>query len=394
MSLVGAAPHRDAGRGQALDRVTRTMALALGVGAAIYGLLALPGFLGQYGQFAPVWSWGVALTLFGCLIVGAILSGILSPRVLRRAAATAAIGHLAGLIFLVPAISAGTLASDAGTPWLLGVSTIGTSAAAVAWRPAIVWPYVVACAVLLGVDRLFATRDLVPIIAFQDALFSIMFDTVFAALAIATASAGRRLDRIADAAITETRTSASAQARARERTRVEALLHDGVLVALLASARGSARAADEARNARNELDAVVAQSDHATRASTDWVWALQALTTELAPQARFSHDEDPAVTIPADAAQAIVEATAEALRNSIQHAGPAERAVHAHVARGVVEVTVLDDGVGFVTSQVRDGRLGVAISILDRMHAVPGGRAAVVSRPGVGTRVSIGWRAA
>ncbi|MEO8527632.1 MAG: ATP-binding protein [Pseudolysinimonas sp.] len=389
-----AAPHRDAGRGQALDRVTRTMALALGVGAAIYVLLALPGLLGQYSQFLPVWSWGVALSLFGCLVVGAILSGVLSPRALRWLAASAALGHLAGLILLVPAISAGTLAPDSGTPWLLGVSTIGTSAAAVAWRPAIAWPYVVTCAVLLGVDRLLASRDLVPIIAFQDALFSFMFDAVFAALAIATAGAGRRLDRIADAAIAETRTSASAQARARERTRVEALLHDSVLVALLASTRGSPRASEQARNARDELDAVVARSDQAMRASTDWVWGLQALTTDLAPSARFSHDEDPEVTIPADAAQAIVEATAEALRNSIQHAGPATRAVHAHVAAGVVEITILDDGVGFAPSQVRDGRLGIAISILDRMHAVPGGRATVVSRPGVGTRVSIGWQAA
>ena len=52
---------------------------------------------------------------------------------------------------------------------------------------------------------------------------------------------------------------------------------------------------------------------------------------------------------------------------------------------------VIDDGRGFDPAAVRPGRLGMSVSIVERMRAVHGGRAAIVSRPGVGTRVSIGW---
>ncbi len=52
------------------------------------------------------------------------------------------------------------------------------------------------------------------------------------------------------------------------------------------------------------------------------MWRLQALTTDLSPDARFSHDDSAHdARIRSDAAHAVLEATAEALRNSVQHAG-------------------------------------------------------------------------
>ena len=384
----------DAGRGAAVDRVTRTMSLALGVGGAVFGLLALGGFLGQLGQFQPWWSWGVAIGTFIPLFLMAVLSRVAPVRALRVLGAVSAVSHLGGLVLLVPALVDGTLDGQFGTPWLLGVSTVGTAAAAVAWRPAIAWPYLVACVVALGVDRWLASDGSLGDIPFQDAVFTLLFDTVFTALALATYRAGRVLDATADVAIAETRHSAAAGARARERTRVEALLHDSVLVALLASARGSDRAARQAQDALGELDAVVASPGDAPLAGTAWLWRLQSLTTDLAPEARFSHDDLSTASIPPDAAQAVLEATAEAVRNSVLHAGPASRAVHARVEGDEVEVTVLDDGEGFDPDAVRPGRLGLSVSILERMRALPGGRATIVSLPGVGTRVSIGWRRA
>jgi signal transduction histidine kinase len=386
---------RDAGRGAAVDRVTRTMSLALGVGAAIFALLALQGFLSQYGASAPLWSWGVATCVFVVPIVNAALSGAASVRVLRTLAGVCAGGHLLGLITMIPALEGGKLATELGASWLFGVSVIATASAAVAWRPAITWPYVGACILALGLNRLFASTLSIPDLAAQDALHTLLFDAIFTALALATYRAGRALDRAADAAIAETRTASATEARGRERTRVEALLHDSVLVALLASARGSERAPIEARAALAELAAVERADDAAQLPGTAWMWRLQALTTDLVPDARFSHHGATAqVSIRSDAAQAVLEATAEALRNSLQHAGFAARAVHAQLGTDEVEVTVLDDGRGFDPADVRPGRLGVAVSILERMRAVPGGWATVVSKRGVGTRVSIGWRSA
>jgi len=386
-----------AGRGAAVDAVTRAMAIALGVGTLVFVLLALGGFVAQYESFSPIWSWGIVGTVFVPPLVAAALSGVLSRRLLQGLLAIAATGHLVGLVCLVPAITtaSGTLAPELGTPWLLSVSAIGTCAAAVTWRPAVAWVYLAACIVALGVDRVLASREAIAEIALQDAVYTMLFDAIFAALAIATTRAGRQLDAVADRVIHETRGSAATEAASRERSRIEALVHDSVLVALLASVRGMPHAADEARRALTQLDEMAQDSPAEPVPGSDWMWRLQSLTTEIAPAARFTHEyDDAARPIPADVAAAILEASAEAVRNSMQHAGDASRAVHARVAVEGVDVTVLDDGRGFDLAAIGPARLGVAVSILDRMRAIPGGRADIVSRPGAGTRIALAWRAA
>jgi signal transduction histidine kinase len=67
--------------------------------------------------------------------------------------------------------------------------------------------------------------------------------------------------------------------------------------------------------------------------------------------------------------------------------------VHVRVAPGVVGIDVLDDGVGFDRAAVPPSRLGLSDSIEGRMRALEGGSAVIVSRPGVGTRVSLQWSA-
>jgi hypothetical protein len=291
------------------------MSLALGVGAAIFALLALQGFLAQYGESTPVWSWGVAGVVFLPPLAMAVLSNSAPTRVLKRLAGLCAVGHLVGLVTLVPALHDGKLAEDLGASWLLGVSVIATACAAVAWPAFATWPYVAACIVALGLDRHLASPRPIAGLAFQDALHTLLFDAIFTALALATRRAGRALDAAADAAIAETRTAAATAAHAQERARVEALLHDSVLVALLASTRGSPRAAAEARAALDDLDRLDRDDDETPPTATDRKSPLHAQTHHL-----------------------------------------------------------------------------VAVSIRGRMNALRGGRAAVVSKAGVGTRVSIGWR--
>jgi two-component sensor histidine kinase len=245
------------------------------------------------------------------------------------------------------------------------------------------------------IDRALATPTTTAAFLIQDSLYTLLFGLVFVVLAIATHRAGRALDAAAEAAITNARAGASQVARGRERSRIEALLHDAVLVALLASARGAGRAGEEARSALARLDDLADPTAAMAPTAQAWIWRLQSLTTELAPAARFSFDVDNAdgegEVLPAEPALAIIEATAEALRNSVTHAGPATRAVHVRVARSRLDVTVLDDGEGFDPDQVRPERLGLRVSILDRMRALDGGEAQVVSRVGVGTRVLISW---
>jgi signal transduction histidine kinase len=380
----------------ALDSVTRSMALALGVGSAAFFALALSGLLAQSAVFGPVWSSVAAGAMFGPAVVGAILSPWISPRGIRLLAAATAVGQLFTLATLVPALPGGILPEQYGTPWPLGATLIGSASAAVAWRAAITWPYVAVGVILVGADRFLASARPIADLAIQDALHTLLFTAVFTSLALAIRSAGRYLDEALDRAVADTRRLATAEARMRERSRVEALLHDSVLVALLASSRRPDQAADAARQALERLDGLEHRGLDETGELVDartWLWRVQASTTGLDPTARFSHEEEGMTAIPAEVAEAILEASAEALRNSVIHAGPASRAVHVRLADSRVEVTVIDDGRGFDPQAVDEARLGLRVSIHDRMRAVAGGRSVVVSRPGSGTRVALSWEA-
>lgn len=385
--------------GPAATRVLRVMALALAVGGVIFAALAIPNFALQLDNFAEPWPWLVFAGFIGSAIAMAALSFAAPARIIRMSAAVVAITYLIGLLTVVPALGAQRL-EPTTIPWLFGLSVIGTSASAVAWRAQAAWSYVCGVILLLIVVRLAVAAEPVLVFVVQDALFNLFFDAIFTSLAITVRRAGQLLDRSAESAIAETRRAAAAGAQARERSRVEALVHDTVLVALLASANsaitGTAPAAAEAQRALSHIGSFGAHSKPPLdRTGTELAWGIQSMCTEFAPHAVFSYQTSADVSVPSDVAEALFEGTTEALRNSLQHAGGAvrhvARAVHVETTRHAVEVTVLDDGVGFDSAAVPPARLGIAVSILARMKGEPGGLAVIVSRPGAGTRVTLRW---
>lgn len=98
-------------------------------------------------------------------------------------------------------------------------------------------------------------------------------------------------------------------------------------------------------------------------------------------------------TAPAGVVDAVVAAAAEAVRNSLRHAGPdARRGVDATFTPTTIRVEVTDDGTGFDPDTVDPARLGVRGSITARMRSVPGGDATIDARPGHGARVVVTWR--
>jgi signal transduction histidine kinase len=78
--------------------------------------------------------------------------------------------------------------------------------------------------------------------------------------------------------------------------------------------------------------------------------------------------------------------------NSLQHAGSdVDRWVVVRGSEdGSVEVQIGDRGVGFDPATVPTERLGVRVSILERV-ASAGGRAEITSGPGEGTVVTLRW---
>ena len=98
------------------------------------------------------------------------------------------------------------------------------------------------------------------------------------------------------------------------------------------------------------------------------------------------------VTLPSPVADQLAACVGEALRNVEQHAGTGHAEVTVTGGAGWAVVKVTDRGRGFDPAAIPPSRRGIRESITGRMLAA-GGRAAIASRPGAGTTVTVTWPA-
>ncbi|MFT4229941.1 MAG: hypothetical protein QM602_06605, partial [Microbacterium sp.] len=304
-----------------------------------------------------------------------------------------ALGMLVAYVLLPLALVTGRVPERFGLTWMSELEIIAACAAVLAWRVRgivayiIVWQAIMFAVALLCCDNPMLGRS------FGDALRQLFFVSMFACLSVALLRAGRLLDATVADAVREARRSAIAEVRRSARERVQMLVHDGIIVVLLAYASGLRRdrVAEEAATALAEIS----RGSEVPRVDVppqQLAWRLQALTTRLDPEIRFDYVVEEGDPIPADVAAAFEEALAEALRNSIRHAGDgAVRQVRADVQPARVDVVVLDDGTGFDPSRVDATRLGIRQGIIQRLSNVDGGEALVRSTPGYGTTVRLVW---
>jgi len=384
------------GERSALDRMTRTMYFAIGVAAIIFGVLLAPGasgFLGQTDQVdGPLLWFSVAIVL----VVPAtftVLGRVLPLTVMRGLATAVAIGFVCSQLLFPVALRVDQLAGQ-GSPWLQGFGPIPATLLAVAWRGRITWIF----ALLQGPIIVFvslATRDATTIQAVLDGLGSMVSCSIFGGVSLAVVLAAARLDAVAGRAREQAAIEARAVTREREQTRINAMVHDDIMSVLLSASRtpapeGLSQQAHAALASVEDL----ASAALATRpyAPEEVIAVLRGTASEAAPDVDFSYVIDSDLTFPRDVVAALSEATAEAVRNSVLHAGAdASRTVVVTVSERGVEVVVTDDGVGFAVRDVPQRRLGIRVSILERMHTLPGGDARVRSHVGAGTRVTLSW---
>ncbi len=183
-----------------------------------------------------------------------------------------------------------------------------------------------------------------------------------------------------------------------ERERIARGIHDSVLQVLaLVASRGRALGGEAA-----ELGVLAAGQESALRS------LIHAELLDGAPQGELDvrallqplAGAQIAVSCPATpvplgerAGRALAAAAGEALDNVRRHAGPGARAWILVEDEGrAVTVSIRDDGPGFPAGRLeqaaRDGRLGVAQSIIGRMREA-GGAAEITSAPGGGTEVEL-----
>jgi hypothetical protein len=237
--------------------------------------------------------------------------------------------------------------------------------------------------------------------AVTEVLWSIAFSAVFVAGGIMAARTGD----ILDATQQETRRLAGLAAALSAgdglRTRFDALVHDRVLAVLLNIGIGTPEPA-LAAEARRVMQDVSELSDPPERIvdMDEFVSLIRAAITGLDANVSVAVRALPAGNNSIDLSSKVIDAvsgaTSEAIRNSRRHAG-ADATVTADIeidtgSGGHVTVVVEDDGMGFDPTLVRPDRLGLSMSIRQRMREV-GGRAVVDSAVGEGTRVTIEWPA-
>lgn len=365
----------------------QTLSIALGAGVLV------PGLLGAVYVAVLLGTLGVVIVLW------------FSPRLQRIANIAFAVLYLVAVAFW-PLATGGANAADPAEPWTWYLCAIACASASQAFRPALAAAYIVVTPAVYGITGVIDSsgRLIRGEVALQNALYGSLLGLVIFALILTFRHAARRVDTARAAAFARYDDAVRQHAREVERIEVDGLVHDTVLASL--------QAADRARRPEEAALAVSMASDAIKRLATlddpmldeAEMASLSALVAGLESYAdaldtAFDVTLNPAsdLTIPYPVAQNLYLAATQAMANSAQHANGGDPAVEVtrHITVAVcdadgVSIDVSDDGVGFDRLAIEPNRLGLRVSIIERVVAI-GGYVELDSAPGEGTTIRIRW---
>ncbi|MCS5716234.1 histidine kinase [Herbiconiux sp. CPCC 205716] len=378
-------------------RIDLVLSRLQGLFGFAFALLSIPVLAGSASTLKPEWGRGVAVVLFGliavCFVTSLIGRGI-------RVSMTLFAGAFALALLLWPlAVRSPELAL--GTqPWLYYILIVAVGAAANALPTPWAVVYAIAVPGLFFALRLLPAGGGAPVlIALLDTVYSLVLGAFLVIVNTGLRSAADGVDEAQRTAVRRYAEAAKRHATEQERTRVDTVVHDRVLSTLLAASR--AEGADDRRRvvAMAEQALVALQSADAEselggdRPLGSLVDRLRALAGTITAEVSFHSEGDTAQLVPARVLEGIYSAAVQAVSNSVRHAGDqgVTRSVRVHCwgASGF-SVVISDDGLGFVADEVPADRLGLRVSIRERVDAV-GGSATVRSTPGEGTVVVLEW---
>jgi signal transduction histidine kinase len=215
-------------------------------------------------------------------------------------------------------------------------------------------------------------------------------------VAVIRGGAGQADAIVAAGLETEQRIRAEEARRADEREQ-HRQLHDTVLSTLTMVAAGAFAGPSPALTAQADRDVRVLQGLAGAPAVPGGLAPLTDLRPKLERAAASTGDlavqlELVPVTLPSPVADQVAACVGEALRNVERHAGTGKAEVTVTGGTGWAVVKITDFGRGFDPAATLPSRRGIRESITGRMLAA-GGRAAIASRPGAGTTVTVSWPA-
>ena len=188
-----------------------------------------------------------------------------------------------------------------------------------------------------------------------------------------------------------------------ERVQVDSIVHDSVLTTLISAARAFTPEAMElsatmASNAIGHLKEAEASSpnDDSTVAVTQLAERILGAAGALSAPFKGRTLGIGAGSIPVQVAEALYSAAVQAMVNSLQHAGTGESVTRWLTIKGEgaegLDIEIGDTGAGFDVDDVPVERLGLRVSIIERV-ANAGGWVHIASRQGEGTVIDIQWPA-
>jgi signal transduction histidine kinase len=229
-----------------------------------------------------------------------------------------------------------------------------------------------------------------------DSAYFIVYCIALMALVSLVRQGARGVDEANSEAIQSSLQQARVEAIERERQRVDALVHDQVLHTLLLAARAATKedqlaASDSARQAIASLTRAKAEESSGQAVTISGLFrAVQSAALQLDARVKVMTRGSSSETLPPEVAQALTEATLQALDNAIQHSKAESIQLFLASEDGKVEVQVVDDGIGFRPERVPRNRIGIGTSIVFRLTSI-GGQARISSEPGKGTTVTLRW---
>jgi hypothetical protein len=207
----------------------------------------------------------------------------------------------------------------------------------------------------------------------------------------------READAVVAAGLETERQIRAEEARRADEREQHRQLHDTILSTLTMVAAGAFAGPSPALTAQAARDLGVLRGLAGAPAAPGGAAPLTDLGPKLERAAASSGDLSvrlrlAPVTLPSPVADQLAACVGEALRNVERHAGTGEAEVTVSGGAGWAVVKVTDNGRGFDPAATPPSRRGIRESITGRMAAA-GGRAAIASRPGAGTTVTVSWPA-
>jgi signal transduction histidine kinase len=345
----------------------------------------------------PAWSVTIGGALVASLLCTVVVSVI--DRGLRIGLVTFAGVYLIALVSW-PFAVIDPAQAPSSSYWLYYTLTIATAMATVGLGIRLATAYVVLAPVIYGIIRITPPGGEVTITqTVLDSVYAIILGGAITIITAILRNAASSVDRAQATALQRYGHAVRQHATEAERVQVDAIVHDSVLTTLLSAARAETAEAKElaalmAGNAIGHLRDALSEAPQ-----SDAEVSVAALANRIADAAAalsepITVDSDGVRPgrIPVAVGEAVYSAAVQAMVNSLQHAGRARRWAVVRGGGDDIVVEVGDDGCGFDPDAVPTERLGVRVSILERVASV-GGAAVIDTALGEGTVVALHWPA-